>query len=78
MFFVRDDFYCNLTHENAMPGSPRAARHCAAPRCRKGDCCAKYGAAASLFRKILHKRQKNLLLELLMYQICAILLDVSP
>ena len=37
-----------------------------------------YGAAVSLFRKILHKRQKNLLLELLMYQICAILLDVSP
>ena len=36
------------------------------------------GAAASLFMKILHKRQKNLLLELLMYQICAILLDVSP
>ena len=61
MFFVRDDFYCNLTHENAMPG-----------------CCTKQGAAASLFMKILHKRQKNLLLELLMYQICAILLDVSP
>ena len=38
----------------------------------------KQGAAASLFMKILHKRQKNLLLELLMYQICAILLDVSP
>ena len=64
MFFVRDDFYCNLTHENAMPG--------------KGGCCTKQGAAASLFMKILHKRQKNLLLELLMYQICAILLDVSP
>ena len=26
MFFVRDDFYCNLTHENAMPGSPQAAQ----------------------------------------------------
>jgi hypothetical protein len=78
MFFAWDDLYCNLTRENAMPGSPQAARHCSAPRCRKGGCCTKYGAAASFFRKILHKRQKNLLLELLMYQICAILLDVSP
>ena len=76
--FAGDALCCNLIRENAMPGSPRAARHCAAPRCRKGGCCAKYGAAASFFRKILHKRQKNLLLELLMYQICAILLDVSP
>ena len=78
MFFVRDDFYCNLTHENAMPGSPQAARHCSESFCRKGGCCTKQGAAASLFMKILHKRQKKLLLELLMYQICAILLDVSP
>ena len=78
MFFVRDDLYCNLTRENAMPGSPRAARHCSESFCRKGGFCTKQGAAASLFMKILHKRQKNLLLELLMYQICAILLDVSP
>ena len=78
MFFVRDDFYCNLTHENAMPGSPRAARHFAAPRGRKGGRGPKTGAARAPVMKILHKRQKNLLLELLMYQICAILLDVSP
>lgn len=66
------------SRENAMSGSPQAARHCSESFCRKGGCCTKYGAAASLFMKILHKRQKNLLLELLMYQICAILLDVSP
>lgn len=67
-----------LSRENAMSGSPQAARHCSESFCRKGGCCTKQGAAASLFMKILHKRQKNLLLELLMYQICAILLDVSP
>lgn len=66
------------SRENAMSGSPQAARHCSESFCRKGGCCTKQGAAASLFMKILHKRQKNLLLELLMYQICAILLDVSP
>ena len=76
--FAGDGLCCNLIRENAKPGSPRAARLCAAPLCRMKGCCTKNGVAASFFRKNLHKRQKNLLLELLMYQICAILLDVSP
>ena len=59
VFFAWDDFYCNLTRENAMPGSPQAARHCSESFCRKGGCCTKQGAAASLFMKILHKRQKK-------------------
>mgnify|MGYP007033143061 CR=1 FL=1 len=28
MFFAWDDLYCNLTRENAMSGSPQAARLC--------------------------------------------------
>ena len=29
MFFAWDDFYCNLTRENAMPERPQTLRHCA-------------------------------------------------
>ena len=77
MFFVRDDFYCNLTHENAMPGSRRLP-DIALNRSAAREAAAQNRVQQPPFMKILHKRQKNLLLELLMYQICAILLDVSP